>query len=126
MQYIKVRVLKNGVPMGGEYTYSADDSIKVDDIVNLPHFRPSESTNYPKGSVVGVGVEASKIVVPLENVKSIIGRFIEDTKEVFEKYLNSVKHLTVSEYDSKDAETRQDIDIYYVGYLNEESKKLKE
>jgi len=73
MQYIKVRVLKNGVPMGGEYTYSADDSIKVDDIVNLPHFRPSESTNYPKGLVVGIVEDEKTIVVPLENVKGIIG-----------------------------------------------------
>ena len=73
MQYVKVRVLKNGVPSGGEYTYSADDSIKVGDIVNLPHFRPSESTNYPKGIVVGVEVTASMVAVPLENVRRIIG-----------------------------------------------------
>ena len=76
MQYIKVRVLKNGVPMGGEYTYSADDSIKVDDIVNLPQFRPSESTNYPKGIVVGVGADEKTIVVPLVNVRAIVGKVV--------------------------------------------------
>jgi len=76
MQYIKVRVLKNGVPMGGEYTYSAEDGIKVGDIVNLPHFRPSESTNYPKGSVVGVVEDEKTIVVPLENVRAIIGKVV--------------------------------------------------
>ena len=73
MQYVKVRVLKNGVPMGGEYTYSADDNIKVGDTVNLPQFRPSASTNYPKGIIIGVLVNDNAIVVPLENVKAIIG-----------------------------------------------------
>ena len=76
MQYVKVRVLKNGVPSGGEYTYSADDSIKVGDIVNLPHFRLSESTNYPKGIVVGIVEDEKTIVVPLENVKAIIGKVV--------------------------------------------------
>ena len=73
MQYVKVRVLKNGVPSGGNYTYSADGSIKIGDIVNLPQFRPSESTNYPKGLVVGIVEDEKTIVVPLENVKGIIG-----------------------------------------------------
>ena len=76
MQYVKVRVLKNGVPMGGEYTYSADDSIKIGDIVNLPHFRPTESTNYPKGLIVGIVEDEKTIVVPLANVRAIIGKVV--------------------------------------------------
>ena len=76
MQYIKVKVLKNSIPTGAEYTYSSEDSIKLGDTVNLPHFRPTESTNYPKGIVTDVGIDGETILFPLDKMKSIIGKVV--------------------------------------------------
>lgn len=72
MQLIGVNILKNGVPSKAEYTYKADETIKVGDIVNLPHFRPTESKEYPKGIVTKVG--ATAIAIPISSVKEIVGK----------------------------------------------------
>lgn len=118
MQIIKVRFLKGEVPNGRAYTYFSEEPILVGDLVQI--------NSSAKGIVTEVGVSESEIEAFRDKVKTIKGKVVEDTKENLERYLITVKNLTFPEYESKDPETKHDIDIDYVEYLNAHSKKLKE
>lgn len=118
MQIIKVKFLKGEIPSGKAYTYFSDEDVSIGDLVQI--------SSSAKGIVTGVDVLESEIEAFRDKVKTIKGKIVEDTKEEFEKYLMVVKNLSLSEYESKDTETKQDIDIDYVEYLNSHLKKLKE
>lgn len=115
---IKAKYLKDGTPQGRDYTFFSNDVVAVGDTVQI--------NEKCKGVVTAINVPESEIEAFRDKVKTIKGKVVEDTKEEFEKYLNTVKNLMLSEYESKDIETKQDIDIDYVNYLNEKSRKLKE
>ena len=118
MQIIKVKFLKGEIPSGKAYTYFSDEDVSIGDLVQI--------NSSAKGIVTEVDVLESEIEAFRDKVKTIKGKIVEDTKEEFEKYLKVVKNLSLSEYESKDTETKQDIDIDYVEYLNSHLKKLKE
>lgn len=118
MQLIKAKYLKGELPNGKDYTFYSNGLVKPGDLVQI-----NESA---KGVVTEVDVPEEEIESFKDKVKIIKGKVVEDTKEEFEKYLNKVKNLTVSDYESKDLEIQKDIDIDYVEYLNEQSRKLKE
>lgn len=118
MQLIKVKFLKGEVPSGRPYTYYSNELVKPGDLVQI-----NESA---KGVVTDIDVQEEEIEAFKDKVKTIKGKVVEDTKEEFGKYLNTVKNLSLSEYENEDIETKQDIDIDYVNYLNEKSRKIKE
>lgn len=70
MQLIKVRILKGNVPSAKTYVYkTADDSIAVDDIVDVTVWK-SKAT----AVVVETNVSEADAGYPISGIKEIIGK----------------------------------------------------